>query len=183
MSYGAQDSLIVGQSSREIDRRIQFPDETVGVCEHEIRNHGHYRECDCGNVLPRRFDKGLRNDLDADEQEDGRDHRFRDGLHYDGHRAERSADPDEKPGGQGVGGPSAHRFVGRMADVRSGLCDAAEQRGDNRRHGFREQDVARPVFVAGNSRAFGNVDSSDDCQQGKRESDRQIGNGLALIQR
>ncbi len=129
-------------------------------------------------MLSRRLDEGLRHDLDPDEEKDGRDDRFGDCLHHDRHRAERSADPDEEPGGQSVGGASAHRFIGRMADVRSGLCDAAEQRGDHGRDRFREQDVPRPVFVARNARALGNVDPADDCQQGKRESDRQIGNCL-----
>ena len=66
---------------------------------------------------------------------------------------------------------AAHRFVGRLADVRRALGNAAKNASEQCRAGFDEQDVAGLVVVTGDTGAFVYVDAADDRQDAERNCD------------
>ena len=112
----------------------------------EARDGWEEGERDGGSVAAVGGDEGLAGDFQRNENQNRRDHRARDEFDDEAGVAENAAEADEQAGQQRVAGAAAHLFVSGLADVGSGLRDAAAQAGDQCGDGFGEEDVARFVI-------------------------------------
>ncbi|KAG0772734.1 hypothetical protein G6F22_015485 [Rhizopus arrhizus] len=135
----------LGQQLRQLVRR----DPARGLDRQQVRHRRQKTEHHRTGMVARRGLEGLGGDVDGHVHDDRRQHRQRQPLHQPGDDAEHAADADEQAGQQRIAAARAHVLVGRLADVRRGLRNAAADTGHQRGHRFHQQDVAGAVVITG----------------------------------